>query len=256
MTMAKYDVDGKDGVFVTRLNEKMFRDAFRLLATPDLYIELHNQAGDIIYATLPPPEFNPDSGNWTLMVSTLEYSGFQVRTHVNTQTLIEEVEKVASIRTLIIAIVLVITFFISLLISVSLVRPVKKLLRLMRKVEMGDLDVRFPTKYTDEIGTLGMGFSKMMSRLSELVQQVYVERMEKMESTLRQKEATILAMQNQINPHFLYNTLETINCHAIVHNVPSITQMSKALANFSAIQSITMILKSNLAKKSSIFIRF
>lgn len=232
LTMAKYDVDGKDGVFVTRLNEKMFRDAFRLLATPDLYIELHNQAGDIIYATLPPPEFNPDSGNWTLMVSTLEYSGFQVRAHVNTQTLIEEVEKVASIRTLIIAIVLVITFFISLLISVSLVRPVKKLLRLMRKVEMGDLDVRFPTKYTDEIGTLGMGFSKMMSRLSELVQQVYVERMEKMESTLRQKEATILAMQNQINPHFLYNTLETINCHAIVHNVPSITQMSKALADF------------------------
>ncbi len=64
LTMAKYDVDGKDGVFVTRLNEKIFRDAFRLLATPDLYIELHNQAGDIIYATLPPPEFNPDSGNW------------------------------------------------------------------------------------------------------------------------------------------------------------------------------------------------
>jgi len=72
----------------------------------------------------------------------------------------------------------------------------------------------------------------MIARVSELIQRVYVVGMEKMESELQQKEATIMAMQNQINPHFLYNTLETINSLATVHEVPSINHMSKALADF------------------------
>jgi len=116
--------------------------------------------------------------------------------------------------------------------SLTLVRPIRTLLKLMRQVETGDFDVRFPTKYKDEIGSLGLGFSKMIARVSELIQRVYVVGMEKMESELQQKEATIMAMQNQINPHFLYNTLETINSLATVHEVPSINHMSKALADF------------------------
>lgn len=231
LTMGKYGVEGRNGIFVVRLNAKMFSDAFRLLADADLYIELLDTYGSIVYSSFPPM---PDETNqhWLDMAASMESSGYMVRAHVNKQALIDKVNKISTFRTVVIVVVLLITLIISILLSLTLVRPIRTLLKLMRMVEKGDFDVRFPTKYSDEIGILGMGFSKMMARVSELIQHVYIVEIEKMESKLRQKEATIMAMQNQINPHFLYNTLETMNCLAIVHRVPSITQMSKALADF------------------------
>ncbi|MGI2292989.1 histidine kinase [Paenibacillus sp. GXUN7292] len=230
LTMAKYDIDGRDGMIVIRLNAKMFGDAFHLLADNDLYIELIHTTGTKLFASFPPkPE---ESADWIAMTAPLEYSGFEVRAYVDKQSLLDKVMKIKTFRTVVVAAVFMITLVISILLSLTLVRPIRKLLKLMRHVEKGDFDVRFPTKYKDEIGTLGLGFSKMIARVSELIQRVYVVGMEKMESELQQKEATIKAMQNQINPHFLYNTLETINCLAIVHQVPSINHMSKALADF------------------------
>lgn len=231
LTMGKYNVANRDGIFVVRLNAKMFSDAFRLLADADLFIELLDANGNIVYSSFPPMPDQADQ-SWLNMAASMEYSGYMVRAHVNKQALMDKVNQIGAFRIIVIAVVLLITLIISILLSLTLVRPIRTLLKLMRMVEKGDFDVRFPTKYSDEIGVLGMGFSKMMARISELIQRVYIVGIEKMESELRQKEATIMAMQNQINPHFLYNTLETMNCLAIVHRVPSITEMSKALADF------------------------
>lgn len=231
LTMGKYNVDGRDGIIVARLNEKMFSDAFRLLANSDLYIELQNKKGERIYSSFPPIPDHQD-GNWMEMMTELESTDFKVKAHVNKQAIIDQVDKIGTFSIVAFVFALICTLIISAILSLTLVRPIKKLLILMKKVEAGNFEVRFPNKYSDEIGILGLGFNKMISKVSDLIQQVYVVRMQKMESELRQKEAVILAMQNQINPHFLYNTLEVINSHAIVNDVPSISRMSKALADF------------------------
>lgn len=88
--------------------------------------------------------------------------------------------------------------------------PLLKVVRLMREVERGDLSVRFPEDRGDEIGYLGSSFNSLVTRINsmlrektQLVEKVY-------ESQLLQKEAQVTALQNQIKPHFLFNTLNMI----------------------------------------------
>lgn len=241
LTMGKYDVENRDGIFVMRLNAKIFSDAFLRLANANLMIEVQDTNGELIYSSDPSASFS-NSTNWLNTTSELENADFIIRAHINKQAIIDKVNGIQSIRIAILVIVLIITFLMSVILSLTLVRPVKTMLNLMGRVEVGDFEVRFPIKYSDEISRLGEGFNKMIANVSDLIKEVYVIRLQKMESELRQKEATILAMQSQINPHFLYNTLETINCHAIVSNVPSISHMTEALADFSATQLINSLL--------------
>ncbi|MFD2332722.1 sensor histidine kinase [Cohnella sp. GCM10020058] len=92
----------------------------------------------------------------------------------------------------------------SLLISNFISKPISQLRQLMRKVGRGDFDVHYKGRSRDEIGALGNGFNTMVGRIQDLVGQVYEEQGHK-------RRAEIAAMQSQINPHFLYNTLESIN---------------------------------------------
>ncbi|MFD0717478.1 sensor histidine kinase [Paenibacillus sp. GCM10027626] len=231
LTLGKYDVGGKSGMLVVRLNGKMFSDAFRLLATENLSIELKDSAGRAVYTSFPEV---PEAGraHYLETNSQLGYSGFRVQAYISSAAIKNEVRKIQSVQPYVIVLILLITLLISFVLSYTLVRPIRKLVQLMKRVEMGDLDVRFTGKYSDEIGLLGRNFNKMLATLSDMIDTVYKVQSEKFQAEMKQKDATLLAMQNQINPHFLYNTLEVINCQAILNEVPSISRMSKALADF------------------------
>src|SRR5690606_967843 len=70
-------------------------------------------------------------------------------------------------------------------------------------VEMGNFQVDLRVDRSDEIGLLARSFNSMISKIRELIQKnYYIE--------IRQKEAELYALQAQINPHFMYNTLETM----------------------------------------------
>ncbi|WP_339291078.1 histidine kinase [Paenibacillus sp. FSL W8-0187] len=231
LTLGKYEVGGRNGMLVVRLNGKMFSDAFRLLATETLSIELKDSAGRAVYTSFPEvPE--AERSHYLETNSQLSYSGFRVQAYISTASIKNEVRKIQSVQPYVIVLILFITLIISFVLSYTLVRPMRKLVRLMKRVELGDLEVRFTGKYTDEIGLLGRNFNKMLVNLSEMIDKVYTVQTEKFQAEMKQKDATLLAMQNQINPHFLYNTLEVINCQAILNEVPSISRMSKALADF------------------------
>lgn len=231
LTLGKYDAEGRDGILVVRLNGKLFSDAFRLLAASDLLIELKDAGGHIVYSSFP-TDTSANRSVYLKMDSKLSYSGFEVQAYINQQAISDKVRKIQNVQPLVIALILLFTLLISFVLSLTLVQPIKKLLQLMKKVEIGDLDVRFTSKYTDEIGLLGRNFNKMLANLSGMIDKVYVVEMEKIHAEMKQKDATLLAMQNQINPHFLYNTLEVINCQAILNDVPAISRMSKAMADF------------------------
>ncbi|MFF2445535.1 sensor histidine kinase [Neobacillus sp. NPDC058068] len=92
----------------------------------------------------------------------------------------------------------------AMVISHRLSRPIKKLQQVMINVKNGNLDQKFNVKSKDEIGELGRGFNEMIVQINKLIKSVSKE--EKLK-----KAAEITALQLQINPHFLYNTLESIN---------------------------------------------
>ena len=83
----------------------------------------------------------------------------------------------------------------------------------MHAVELGDVSARVAPQGRDEIGQLMGSFSNMMGRIDTLMD-------EKLEQGQQIKALELKALQAQINPHFLYNSLDLINCTAIAHNVP------------------------------------
>ncbi|MBB6730944.1 cache domain-containing sensor histidine kinase [Cohnella zeiphila] len=95
---------------------------------------------------------------------------------------------------------LIITFCVFLYFSKWIVKPFKKMNLIMHKVKKGDMSERFQPRGRDEIAQLGLSLNNMISRLDELIN-------EEFRSKLAQQDAEYRALQSQIRPHFLYNTL-------------------------------------------------
>ncbi|SEG56468.1 sensor histidine kinase [Paenibacillus sp. UNC499MF] len=117
--------------------------------------------------------------------------------------------------------------------SLSITRSLTYLQKLMAKVENGDFNVRITStrERNDEIGLVFRSFSKMVSELNRLVREVHSSKLKEQELIIKQKESALQSMQAHINPHFLYNSLEIINSHAILENNRSISKMTAALAH-------------------------
>lgn len=113
--------------------------------------------------------------------------------------------------------------------AASLIRPIRKLHEYMKLVEIGDLSRKVEVTSKDEIGLLSHGFNKMVEKLSESLNEIYVSRLRETEMSLRQKETQLKVLQSQLNPHFLSNSLETIRGMALVRDMDDIAQIASSL---------------------------
>ncbi|MEI4768651.1 sensor histidine kinase [Psychrobacillus sp. FJAT-51614] len=114
-------------------------------------------------------------------------------------------------------------------ISKSIVRPIHRLRSFMKEVEIGHLNGRVKVESNDEIGQLTAGFNKSVERLSNLLEEVYVSKLKEAEMTLNKTETELKMLQSQINPHFLYNSLETIRGMALEEGRENIANISSSL---------------------------
>ena len=108
--------------------------------------------------------------------------------------------------------------------SRQLFEPIHALNSAMREVEEGNLNVQLDNRRIDEMGQLSGRFNRMAQRLRQ-----------NLKDSLRQQrelnEAQIRMMQDQLNPHFLYNTLDTIKWMGKIHQAPEIATISADLAD-------------------------
>jgi two-component system sensor histidine kinase YesM len=125
----------------------------------------------------------------------------------------------------IMVLLLAIAICIAVMMARMITKPIRELSKLMKITESGDLSVRADIKSSDEIGMLGSSFNSMTEKINDLVDLVYEEQHQK-------RQAELLALQAQINPHFLYNTFDTIQWMAKKYNATEVVDMIKALTTF------------------------
>lgn len=82
----------------------------------------------------------------------------------------------------------------------------------------------------DEIGGLMRNYNQMAVRLKELIKTVYEDRLEKQEMDIARQQAELLALHSQINPHFLFNVLESIRMHSLIKHEDETARMIERLA--------------------------
>lgn len=114
--------------------------------------------------------------------------------------------------------------FVIMIISYTMTKPINSLSEAMHSVMNGNFELQLPNKRRDEIGELINSFNFMINKIKTLIREVYQER-------LAQRNAELEALQTQINPHFLYNTLDSINWMLINKGENEISEIIISLGN-------------------------
>lgn len=123
------------------------------------------------------------------------------------------------------ALILLVIFLAStVFISNYLTMPLKELVMAMKRVKNGEKNVHVKVKSQDEIGELSENFNEMIERIEKLIAEEY-------EAGLHRKNAEYKALQAQINPHFLYNTLDTMSGIARMNGCIQVSELCMALSN-------------------------
>ena len=116
-----------------------------------------------------------------------------------------------------------VSVLLAILVSLWVSRPIVSLARTMRMAQIQNFEMK-PVQSRDEIGLLEQGYNSMMQRIKELIKDEY-------QKNIELKNAQLMALQAQINPHFLNNTLNLIGGMALSKNAPEIYQITRVIGD-------------------------
>ncbi|MDR0653440.1 MAG: sensor histidine kinase [Synergistaceae bacterium] len=153
-------------------------------------------------------------------------TGWKLVGQVPVAALMKEAAEIG--RTTFVAVLLILVFAVALyaFFSNKLINPLRRLKAVMRIASLGDTGVRFNGGGArDEIRDVGESFNRMMDDLAALAKQD----MEKQESL---RNAELMLLQSQVNPHFLYNALDAILWQAKAGRTDAVASMTEALSTF------------------------
>ncbi|ACT00423.1 sensor histidine kinase [Paenibacillus sp. JDR-2] len=112
----------------------------------------------------------------------------------------------------------------------SLMNPVMGLVMDMKRVGRRDRGFRIKVRSTNEVGSLARDINRMMDEMEEMTRDMFNTQARLYKSELSQKQAEFSALQSQINPHFLYNTLNCISSIGLEYGSREIAQMTSSMS--------------------------
>lgn len=125
---------------------------------------------------------------------------------------------------LIASIMIIVSTILTIIVSRSLSRPLEKLIDTTERIKKGEIQLRATVDNTYEIGKLGHSFNEMLDQIEDLVSEKY-------KTELLLNRAEYKALQAQINPHFLYNTLDTMSSISEIQNCHEVSRICQSLSN-------------------------
>ncbi|WP_163538573.1 sensor histidine kinase [Gracilibacillus sp. YIM 98692] len=159
-----------------------------------------------------------EEDNKVMSVSQSEKNDWTFVHSIQTKYLTEQTNLVRNVTIIFFIVFVLISAIISILLAWNVTKPIHQLKLLMKDVEKGNFNVDLSMNSKDEVGMLAKSFNSMVYRIKELIRINY-------QTGLRQKEAELYALQSQINPHFMYNTLETISMSVEEGETDSVVEM-------------------------------
>jgi two-component system sensor histidine kinase YesM len=152
---------------------------------------------------------------------TMPHCGWKIAGMVNYKDLTEDSDNIKKFSYIFFGIMLILFVAFSFLFLRDILIPVDNLTKKMKIVEKGYLDTSIEIRGNDEINNLGKSFNNMVSEIRKLINERDTKEKER-------EKAEIEALQSQINPHFISNTLNSIRLMAMIAKADSIKNMTEA----------------------------
>lgn len=187
-------------------------------------IEEKNYAKEVLSAKIDMGsiEFTDDNVEKVCIYSNITSTDWKIVKIVTKEYLYKEITNMQRYMLIGVIIYVVITIIICLFFSSQISKPMVSMRNMMKKAEDGDLHVRINIDRIDELGELGNSFNNMIGKMNEVVDKLVEEERIK-------KELELETLHAQINPHFLYNTLNTIKWMAKIQGDKSVSNAVTSL---------------------------
>lgn len=223
---AMRDKNGKviGAVNVLVYNRVLEQAVRNVLGRKGSYVYIVSDQGTVVYS--PVVQSIPEMKDASKYRTVKKYNESMGWTLVGVVWVADALSQITTLQGLLVVSLIIISIVMgisALAIGASIVRPLYELRNLMRQAEHGDLSVRFSPKTSDEVNDLGRSFNVMIEKLDLLIKQVYDVQKAK-------RKAEMAALQANIKPHFLYNTLDTIDWMAKKYKAADIMTTVEALS--------------------------
>jgi two-component system sensor histidine kinase YesM len=217
------------GTLFINIDTKVFRDLLRSVQlAEDDQIYIFDENDQILFTTNNELKegnlVSFDYENTIVAERELSFINGKLVTSISKKDFIHQITRIQASVIIVIIISLVALIVISMLISRMFSSPILTIMRHMKKVESGNLDVRVDIKSKDEIGKLAHGFNQMIERLKSFINEAYI-------AEIKQKQTELNALKSQIRPHYLYNTLEVIRMSSVYNDDNEVADMIHVLSN-------------------------
>lgn len=164
-------------------------------------------------------------GETFIVYDTSDLTGWKFIRYTPLSVISKEANEIRSLIVLTVASIVIFSIILYFFITSRLILPLRILKEKMKQVSLGDLDVHLENTGRDEIADLGENFNSMIMKIKALLTKSVNEQKQL-------KIAELRTMQAQINPHFLYNSLETIIWMAEAQKSQQVIEITKALSHF------------------------
>ena len=195
----------------------------RIINEYDIGMEVLNSSGEHIY-NIPSKsiDMSGDIGDQAVAISNRSSKyGLSISILVPGKKLFHKIDLLRNLTFVLVVVMLFMSLILSLFLSHTITKPLSRLVSSMKLFQKKQQYDYIPTTdRTDEIGTLTETYNKMIAKINTLINEVYA-------SKLKEKQAQFVALQNQMNPHMLYNTIENIRMRAVLNNDLEVSDMIK-----------------------------
>ncbi|MGN0776455.1 MAG: sensor histidine kinase [Candidatus Ventricola sp.] len=167
----------------------------------------------------------PDTpGSHSLYSAAVRKYGVTIYSLIPSSALNANQMLLASGTLLVFALVLIFFVFLSVFISRRLTRPLDRMAETMNRIKQGETQLRLPDMRQDELKKLGGAFNDMLDRIEALIAREY-------QTAIQLNDTKYKALQMQVNPHFLYNTLDTMSAIAMINECQIVSTLCHALSD-------------------------